>query len=155
MIIDFAHTPDAFENFLSAYKKLNKSGKIIAVFGAAGERDVSKRATMGSIAAAYCDIIILTEEDPRHESTKAICEEIRFGIPPAFAGKVFIETDRSEAIRKAIYSGSSVDSVLLLGKSHENSIDRGTVSIPWDEKACALRIMKELVEKSRGKSPYY
>ena len=81
VIVDFAHTPDGMEKIMSYGRLITKEGcKMIAVFGSAGKRDTKKRPIFGELADRYCDMIILTEDDPRDEDPHAIADEIRSGI---------------------------------------------------------------------------
>lgn len=102
VIVDFAHTPDGMEKIMSYGRLITKEGcKMIAVFGSAGKRDTKKRPIFGELADRYCDMIILTEDDPRDEDPHAIADEIRSGIH--HTQNVFI-SDRYSAIRQAIES---------------------------------------------------
>ena len=131
VIIDFAHTPNAFDQLLSCLRKQTK-GRIIHVFGSAGERDSKKRSVMGKISSNYADIIILTAEDPRKEDVNKIIEEIESGISN---NKVEVRKiqDRSEAIKTAVGMAKASDLVLVTGKGHEKSMTFGKKDTPWDE----------------------
>lgn len=136
VMIDFAHTPNAFSEILPAVKKGIK-GKLIHVFGSAGQRDIRKRPEMGKISAEYADIIILTAEDPRSESVEKISKEIEKGIKDASVreskGRLYKISDRQKAIDYAISIAKKGDLVLLTGKSHEKSMNLGHGEEPWDE----------------------
>lgn len=152
VLIDFAHTPNGFKNILSTLRPQVK-GKLIHVFGCASERDTSKRPIMGSIAAKYDDIIILTEEDYRMESVEKIMDEILGGVDPRLpacrqawrvddtATSIFKIPDRQEAINKAISLAKKNDLVLLTGKGHEKSLCRGKVEYPWSEHEAVKRAL--------------
>lgn len=146
VMIDFAHTPNSFKEVLSEIKK-NTSGKIIHVFGSAGERDVSKRPEMGRISSEYSDILILTAEDPRSESIEEITENIMSGIKNAFfklsEGKIILIEDRREAIRKAINIARKNDTVIITGKAHEKSMNYGDGEKPWDEYKTVEKALQE------------
>lgn len=131
VIIDFAHTPNAFANLLPEVRKMiTNKGRLIHVFGAAGLRDAGKRPLMGRISSEYSDHIILTEEDYRTEKFSDICKEIATGIK----NKSFeIIGDRGKAIEKAIKMAKKGDVVVLSGKSHEKSLCRGKIEYPWNE----------------------
>jgi UDP-N-acetylmuramoyl-L-alanyl-D-glutamate--2,6-diaminopimelate ligase len=117
-------------------------GKLIAVFGSAGERDVEKRPLQGQIASHYCDIIILTDEDPRLEDREKILCEIANGCTNHVLGKnLFMKPDRSEAISFAFDLASESDIVLLLGKGHEASIIYAEGPKTWDEIEVAGKIL--------------
>ncbi len=133
IIIDFAHTPNAFENLLPEIRKkyLKNKGKLIHVFGSAGLRDKTKRPLMGLVSSEFSDFIILTEEDFRTEKPEKICEQIMSGIKNKKPVEVII--NREQAIFKAVTSAKKGDVVVLTGKSHEKSICRGKIEFPWSE----------------------
>ncbi len=132
IIIDFAHTADAYEQLFSPMAKSKKKGKIITVFGAAGERDISKRSAMGRIASIYADRIILTEEDPRNEPNSVIFGHIRSHMENSSALIEEIE-DRTSAIKRAFEVAQEGDTLLFLGKGHETSIEGKEGKRPWNE----------------------
>ena len=146
VVVDYAHTPDALENVLRLLRRLHPSGRLIAVFGSAGERDVQKRPIQGRVAATFADVSIVTSEDPRYEDADAIIAEIAAGAIEAGAvtGKtLFCRTDRREAISLAIDLAQAGDCVLLAGKGHERSIIWGRDKVPWDEAAAAREALAE------------
>jgi len=130
VMIDFAHTPNAIDQILKSVRAFVK-GKIIHVFGSAGERDVTKRPLMGKMSSKYADVIILTAEDPRKEPVEKIMAQIEFGINKKT--KVLKITDRRKAIESAIKIAQKGDLVLITGKSHEKSMNYGQGEISWDE----------------------
>ena len=132
VIIDFAHTPNAFGSVLPEIKKhyVHNGSKLIHVFGSAGLRDKTKRPLMGKASSRYVDQIILTEEDYRTEKMEEICRQIAAGIN----SKPFIVIpNRQEAINKAMVMARKNDVVLVTGKAHEKSLCRGKKEYPWDE----------------------
>ena len=131
VMIDFAHTPSAFESILSSLRPLFR-GRIIHVFGSAGGRDHTKRPFMGEISSKYSDVVILTAEDPRHEKVEKINEEIESGIKKKDATVIKIAS-RREAIEAAIQMAGEGDLVLITGKAHEKSMSFGSKEEPWDE----------------------
>ncbi len=131
VVIDFAHTPNAFEKLLSSLREQTK-GKIIHVFGSAGERDHAKRPFMGEISSKYADILVITAEDPRSESALKIIDEIASGIEKKDA-KVFKLPDRRDAINAAIEMAAKGDLVVITGKAHEKSMTYGSEEREWDE----------------------
>ena len=145
VFVDYAHTPSSFEAVLGAAREQTK-GRLIAVFGSAGERDVAKRSLQGEVAGRFCDIVILADEDPRGERSEAILEEIAGGMTKArVRGEdLFLIPDRLEAIRKAIGLARAGDTVLLLGKGHESTIIYEKGAIPWDEADAAERSLAEI-----------
>ncbi len=146
VIVDYAHNPDSFEQVLRMLRPLTR-GKLIAVFGSAGERDREKRPQQGAIAARYCDLLILTDEDPRREDRQAIINEIAVGVEQEgkVAGSGYLSVpDRAEAIRVAFERAQADDLVLLLGKGHEGSIEYADGKHAWDEAAQARLALQEL-----------
>ncbi|MEI6876924.1 MAG: UDP-N-acetylmuramoyl-L-alanyl-D-glutamate--2,6-diaminopimelate ligase, partial [Spirochaetota bacterium] len=144
LLIDYAHTPSSFKAILPPLRQRAR-GRIIVVFGSAGERDTAKRPEQGRIAAEYCDIVILADEDPRGEASLAILEEIASGCAAKERGvSLFLIPDRLEALRRALALALPKDIVLFLGKGHENSIIYADRSMPWDEIANATALLAEL-----------
>ena len=146
LIVDYAHTPSSFETIFPPLRR-RCSGKMISLFGSGGERDTKKRPLQGEIAARFCDIVILTDEDPRGEDSVALLKDIAVGAEKA--GKVldkdlFITPDRPTAIRQAFKMAGKDDIVLLLGKAHENSIIFKDRVMPYDEISEAEKALSEL-----------
>lgn len=139
VIVDYAHTTDSLRKVLEVLRSL-ATGRLIVVFGSAGERDPTKRAPMGRVAAELADLVVVTDEDPRLEDPRAINEAIADGARAAGARDgetLWVIDDRSEAIRRAIGMARDGDVVLLAGKGHERSIVYGTSPRPWDEAGAA------------------
>lgn len=149
VIIDFAHTPDAYEKLLPGLTKLAK-GKVITLFGGAGERDQEKLPLMGKIAAENSDIVILTEDDPRG-NVRAQSEKLAKGARKA--GKkdnkdlLFID-DRVAAIEKAMELANKGDMVVLMGKGHEKTIARANADEPWNEALVARYAILKVLDKA-------
>ena len=146
IIVDYAHTPSSFETIFPPVRNRCK-GKMICIFGSGGERDLTKRPLQGQIAAKYCDTVILADEDPRGEDPVTLLKDIAVGAEKE--GKVmdkdlFIIHDRPKAIREAFKIAGPDDIVLLLGKSHENSIIYKNYTMPYDEISEAKNALKEL-----------
>ena len=146
LIVDYAHTPSSFETIFPPLRR-RCSGKMIALFGSGGERDTKKRPLQGEIAARFCDIVILADEDPRGEDSVALLKDIAVGAEKC--GKVmdkdlFITPDRPTAIRQAFKMAGKDDIVLLLGKAHENSIIYKDRVMPYDEISEAEKALKEM-----------
>lgn len=146
VLVDYAHTPSSFETIFPPLRK-RCTGKIICLFGSGGERDVKKRPLQGEIAAKFCDEIILTDEDPRGEDSIALLEMIAVGARRG--GKVdnknlFFIPNRPQAIRTAFKMAGENDIVLLLGKSHENSIIYKDFVMKYDEIAEAKKALEEM-----------
>lgn len=146
VIIDYAHTPSSFETIFPPLRK-RCEGKIFALFGSGGERDLTKRPLQGEIAGRYCDVVVLADEDPRGEDPRELLEGIAVGARKA--GKkdgvdLLIIPDRKAAIRKTFGMASKGDIVLLLGKGHENSIIYKDYTMPYDEIAEAKKALEEI-----------
>lgn len=146
VIVDFAHTPDSFEKLFKDLRPVVK-GKLIVLFGSAGRRDEAKRAIQGELAGKYADEVVVTEEDDRDVDGMEIMDQIAKGAEKA--GKVrgknlFLVHDRTEAIQFAVRRAKKGDTVLLLGKGHEKTIERADGEHPWDEIATARTAIKSL-----------
>jgi len=138
--VDFAHTPNALRAALEALRRTT-SGRLIVVFGSAGQRDVYKRAMMGEVAGRLADVTVITAEDPRTEDLDAIIAEIARGCEAAGAieGRGYYRVpDRAEAIAHAVGLARAGDTVIATGKGHERSMCFGTVEHPWSDRQ-ALR----------------
>lgn len=122
VIVDFAHTPDAFLKVFDSVKE--HKGRIISLFGGAGRRDESTRFLRGKIAGERSDYIIVTEDDSRDEDPEAIAAEFVRGIEAGGKAEYEVVIDRREAISRAISLAEPGDLVLILGKGHEKTILR-------------------------------
>jgi UDP-N-acetylmuramoyl-L-alanyl-D-glutamate--2,6-diaminopimelate ligase len=147
VIVDFAHTPDSFKKLFEDMRPVVK-GKLIVMFGSAGRRDEAKRAVQGELAGKYADEVVITEEDDRDIDGDEIMNQIAEGAEKA--GKVrernlFLMHDRTEAIAFALKRARKAsDTVLLLGKGHEKTIERADGEHPWDEISTAHEALKKL-----------
>lgn len=152
VIVDFAHTPDSFEKLFKDLQPIvhKTGGKLIVLFGSAGRRDEAKRAVQGKLAGQYADEVIITEEDDRDIDGYAIMDQIAKGATKA--GKkpehdLFLIHDRTEAIQFAVRRAMPGDTVLLLGKGHEKTIERANGENDWDEIETARAAVKALKRK--------
>lgn len=141
VIIDYAHTPDAIASILKAIEVRN--GRKVVLFGCGGDRDSTKRPLMGSVAARYADLIIVTSDNPRSENPESIIDDIMLGLRDVNVPVKRI-TDRIEAITYAVKEASQGDVIFLLGKGHEDYQILSTGKIHLDEReivaqAVALR----------------
>ena len=146
LIVDYAHTPSSFETIFPPVRQRCK-GKMICVFGSGGERDLTKRPLQGEIAARFCDIVILADEDPRGEDPVELLKMIAVGAEKAgkkMGENLFINHERPKAIRQAFSLAGKDDIVLLLGKSHENSIIYKNGALPYDEISEAEKALEEM-----------
>ena len=137
IIIDYAHTADAFDLLFASLNEYY-SGRLIVLFGSAGERDHRKRIPLGESAARHADIIYLTDEDPRGEPSVAILNKIAQGIEKVWKNSRRLEncyliSDRAKAIQQAVAAAQHNDLLLLLGKGHEQSIIYADGPHPWSE----------------------
>lgn len=145
VIVDYAHTPDSLEQSLRLLRSL-VPGRVMAVFGSAGERDRAKRPLQGAVSARLADFSVFTSEDPRFEDPEAIIDEIAAGAREAGAveGRDFLcVEDRRAAIRAAFERAEPGDGVLLAGKGHERCIIYGAERRPWDEAKEAALALRE------------
>jgi UDP-N-acetylmuramoyl-L-alanyl-D-glutamate--2,6-diaminopimelate ligase len=130
VVVDYAHTPDALENVLSALKSHTK-GKLICVFGCGGDRDKGKRPQMARIAEKWANQVIITSDNPRHENPEMIANEMLAGCLNPKA--IQVQLDRSKAIQKSIQSSSINDCILIAGKGAERYQQIGDEKFPFDD----------------------
>lgn len=151
VMIDFAHTPNSFDRILDSLRP-KVSGRLIHVFGSAGQRDRTKRPEMGKTSSEYSDLIIITSEDPRSENVEDINKEILSGIEDASErleqGKIQIIPDRQKAIEEAIAIAKKGDFVIITGKAHEKAMNYGKGEVPWDEYKVVKRALQKRNEKN-------
>ena len=143
VIVDYAHTAASFAKVLATLRPLVK-GRLIAVFGCAGERGVERRTGMGAVAARDADYTVITTEDPRGEDPEAIIDQIVGAMVEhgAEEGRDFeCVIDRREALARAFDLARTGDLVLLTGKGHEHSIETAAGRVPWDEVAVARELL--------------
>jgi UDP-N-acetylmuramoyl-L-alanyl-D-glutamate--2,6-diaminopimelate ligase len=146
VVVDFAHTPGALAKALGAVAPL-AGGRRGVVVGAAGERDPAKRRPLGEVAARAADFAVFTEEDHRSEDLGAILDAMAAGARAAggVEGATFRRVpDRREAIALALRWARPGDVVLLAGKGHERTLERGAVAIPWNEAEEARAVLAAL-----------
>jgi len=138
VVIDFAHTPDALEQALSTLRE-HVQGNLICVFGCGGNRDKGKRPLMGGIAEALADHVIITDDNPRHESSADIINDILAGVKNQ--DNVIVEADRAKAIRQAVLMASEKDMVLIAGKGHESYQMQGDLKLPFSDESVARQCL--------------
>jgi UDP-N-acetylmuramoyl-L-alanyl-D-glutamate--2,6-diaminopimelate ligase len=148
VVVDYAHTPNSLGALYKEVKEnwLKSGGKIIGVLGSAsGGRDVWKRPEMGKIAAQFCELVIITNEDPFDENPESIMEQVAGGCVMGGENKlkeVRKILDRREAIRAALLAAQPGDAVVLSGKGSESSIRvAGGKNIPWNERQVVEEIL--------------
>ena len=115
-VVDYAHTPDAVSKIVTSFREVTK-GKIITIIGCGGDRDPKKRPIMGNIATENSDYVIFTNDNPRTEDEKKIMEDILNGVEK---DNYMVEHDRREAIKKGLEMLKNEDTLLILGKGHED-----------------------------------
>lgn len=138
IIIDFAHSPDSLIKFLEVIKDMVK-GKVYAVFGCAGERDKTKRPIMFDIVTRECDFVIITNEDPRSEDPDDIAADM---IKGSTKTNYEVIHDRKTAIIKGIELLDKDDTLLILGKGHEETITIGKEIIPYNDRQVVMEYLE-------------
>jgi len=132
ILIDYAHTPDAIENVLTAVRGFAK-GRVVMLFGCGGDRDPLKRPIMGEAAARLSDFVIVTSDNPRTEVPAEIIADILPGVEKTDTPYVTI-VDRREAICYAIEHHQPGDVIVLAGKGHETYQIIGKEKFDLDER---------------------
>jgi UDP-N-acetylmuramoyl-L-alanyl-D-glutamate--2,6-diaminopimelate ligase len=140
VVVDYAHTPDALEKVLQALRPVaaQRGGKLVAVFGAGGERDAAKRPLMGAVVARLADRAVVTSDNPRGEDPLRIISEIESGMENHYE----IEADRAKAIAAAIAGAEDADVVLVAGKGHENYQEIAGRRLPFSDAAVAREALQ-------------
>ncbi len=155
-IVDFAHTPNALARSLETIR-LMSPGKLIAVYGSAGLRDREKRRMMPKVSIAGADISILTAEDPRTESLDGILEDMAQAAIEAggVEGESFYRVpDRGDAIRLGISLAEAGDTVVALGKGHEQSMCFIETEYLWDDRTAMRAALAEHLGVEGPEMPY-
>jgi len=157
VFVDYAHTPDALENAITALRALT-SARIITVFGCGGDRDTGKRPIMGEIAGRCSDLAVVTSDNPRSEDPLAIIAQVEPGVRQAgnrlisvgalgngWQGPAYlVEPDRRTAIETAIRSAGSEDAVLIAGKGHETYQILASETIHFDDREAARQVLAQI-----------
>ncbi|MBP7792173.1 MAG: UDP-N-acetylmuramoyl-L-alanyl-D-glutamate--2,6-diaminopimelate ligase [Candidatus Goldbacteria bacterium] len=141
VIVDYAHNTDSLKETLITLNKI-KTGRIIVVFGAGGNRDKGKRPEMGAVAERFADVIFVTSDNPRFENPKNIINDVLSGMKGNV--KVYAVENRKKAIYKAIKMADKNDIVLLAGKGHETYQEINGVKYPFRDDKTALQAIKDL-----------
>ena len=139
VVVDYAHTPDALEKVLGALRPIAQArgGRLVAVFGAGGDRDASKRPVMGAVAARLADRMVVTSDNPRSEDPHAIIEQVAKGVAPPPSAGLAREADRARAIEAAVRDAAPADVVLIAGKGHEDYQEIAGRRLPFSDAAVA------------------
>ena len=143
VIVDYAHTDDALRNLLQTARELNKSGRIITLFGCGGERDRTKRPLMGEAAGALSDLVVLSSDNPRGEDPLNIINDALVGLQRT-GTEYLVEPERARAVQMAIERALPGDIVLLAGKGHETYQVLRDQTIPYDDRQEARRVLNGL-----------
>ena len=140
--VDYAHTPDALDTALGAMRP-HVRGKLVAVFGAGGDRDKGKRPLMGAAGARHADLVIVTDDNPRTEDARQIRRQVLAGCPGARE-----IGDRAEAIARAVAGLEADDALLIAGKGHESGQIVGTTIVPFLDANAARDAVAHLTSKN-------
>ncbi|MGM0475748.1 MAG: UDP-N-acetylmuramoyl-L-alanyl-D-glutamate--2,6-diaminopimelate ligase [Pseudomonadota bacterium] len=144
VVVDYAHTPAALEATLAGLREHAGTARIVCVFGCGGDRDTGKRGPMGAVAENGADRVIITDDNPRHETSASIIEAIRAGMRAPETARVV--PDRAEAILTAIADAAQEDWVLIAGKGHETEQQVDDEVQPFDDREVA----RDALERRRG-----
>lgn len=141
IVIDFAHTINGLKQSLQSARALCKT-RLWCVFGCGGERDSGKRAPMGAYAALLADCIVLTDDNPRSESSEDILNDILSGMDDT--EKVTVIPDRALAIAHALSQANADDCVLIAGKGHERHIKGAGARVPFNDADQVMQCLKTM-----------
>jgi UDP-N-acetylmuramoyl-L-alanyl-D-glutamate--2,6-diaminopimelate ligase len=134
-VVDYAHTPDALKNVTDSINKIRQGAvKLIAIVGAGGDRDRTKRPLMASIAAAASDLLILTSDNPRTEDPEKILDDMEAGLDPVLRKRMLRISDRRSAIRTGVKMAVAGDMILVAGKGHETYQEINGVRHHFDDR---------------------
>lgn len=149
-VIDYAHTPDALQQVLTALRPFaeQRGGRLWCVFGCGGNRDSRKRPLMGAAAQAAADRVLVTSDNPRDEDPRAIVDDILRGVTPGDA--VAVEVDRARAIGQALAQAEARDVVLIAGKGHEDYQESCGQRQPFSDQAEARRALAARAGQAAG-----
>ena len=133
VFVDYAHTPDAIATALKAMRP-HVMGKIIAIVGAGGDRDTTKRPLMGAAASEHADVVIVTDDNPRSEDPSSIRAAVLAGALNGTGTPSVTEVgDRAEAILRGVDALGPGDALLIAGKGHESGQTVGDTVLPFDD----------------------
>ena len=152
VFVDYAHTPDALEKALATLEPLVE-GQLWVIFGCGGDRDATKRAPMGKVAARLADVVVVTNDNPRREDPEAIIDDVVAGIEEAIEKeRCIVEwyrcADRQRAIEEAIWRAHGDDVILIAGKGHETYQERHGERRDFDDRQVARSGFRRLGDRS-------
>jgi UDP-N-acetylmuramoyl-L-alanyl-D-glutamate--2,6-diaminopimelate ligase len=152
VIVDYAHTDVGLEAVLKVARELveddgQRAGRVICVFGAAGERDGAKRPLMGRVATRLADLSIVTTDDAYSEDPAKIAREVVSGVAN---GRTEVLLDRREAIRRALSAAREGDVVVVAGKGHERVQHLPEGDLPFHDATVVAELLEELGEREKG-----
>lgn len=137
VFVDYAHSPDALENVLTAIRSvrenLKSSARIWTIFGCGGDRDKGKRPLMAQMALKYSDHVVITSDNPRTEDPNDIIQDILTGVAGADKAKTTVMVDRKEAILQTMKKAQAGDVILIAGKGHEDYQIIGKEKLPFSD----------------------
>jgi UDP-N-acetylmuramoyl-L-alanyl-D-glutamate--2,6-diaminopimelate ligase len=140
-VVDYAHTPDAIKNVLSAINEVRSGNEtLFTIVGAGGDRDKTKRPKMAFEAAIASNKVILTSDNPRSEDPEVIISDMVQGVPTEKAANVVTITNRKEAIRTAFMMARPGDIILIAGKGHEDYQEIKGVKHHFDDREVVREI---------------
>lgn len=148
-VVDYSHTADAIEQALVTLRAVPGTRCIIAVIGAGGDRDRTKRPIMGATAAAGADVVIVTDDNPRTEDPAAIRADVAAGIPTDSSAEVHVVDGRGRAIELAARLAGVGDTILVAGKGAETGQDIGGIVHPFDDR---VRLRAALADRESNAS---
>jgi UDP-N-acetylmuramoyl-L-alanyl-D-glutamate--2,6-diaminopimelate ligase len=149
VIVDYAHTPEAMELLLKSARSICR-GKLIAVFGAGGDRDRSKRPIMGKLAASQADFTVVTSDNPRSEDPYRIALDVEIGFQKMGKERgqnYLVMIDRREAIEEALATAEAGDIVVIAGKGHETYQVFKDRTVEFDDRAVARAWLKSMSKR--------
>ncbi len=148
VVVDFAHTPDALQQALTALREHIPARRLICVFGCGGDRDQAKRPIMGRIAEQLSDVVIITDDNPRYEDAVSIRAEIVAGTQEP----VIEIANRRQAIETAWAMAEHDDIILIAGKGHESTQQVGDLKIPFSDSEVVSALLSESQSESSGEA---
>jgi len=144
VVVDYAHTPDGLVEVLATARDATAAGaRLLVVFGCGGDRDRPKRPEMGAAAVRLADRVIVTSDNPRHESPTDIIDDIVAGIEPAARAHLTTDPDRESAIATALEMAGRGDVVVIAGKGHERTQEFADRTIDFDDRAVVRRHLQD------------